>query len=142
MLSSEGLIAYINQSEYGGWVINYYSTLSAEEKAVFIKGMNEVLPYVANRDKFISAIKYSMKQDFCKTIALDCWLNDSMAFSDEETILSQEGFRIIGEKYNKEITDFHKDMVNQANEKSQIEDNNDNLLLDLSLTEEERAQLF
>ncbi len=104
--------------------------------------MNEVLPYVANRDKFISSIKYSMKQDFCKTIALDCWLNDSMAFSDEETILSEEGFRIIGEKYNKEITEFHKDMVNQANEKSQIEDNNDNLLLDLSLTEEERTQLF
>lgn len=142
MLSSDGLIAYINQNEYGKWVINYYATLSAEEKAVFIKGMNEVLPYVANRDKFISSIKYSMKQDFCQKIALDCWLNDSMALSDEETILSQEGFRIIGEKYSKEINEFHQDMANQANENSQTENNNNNLLLDLSLTEEERAQLF
>ena len=43
-----------------------------KQKTVFIKGMNEVLPYVANRDKFISSIKYSMKQDFCQKIALDC----------------------------------------------------------------------
>lgn len=142
MLSSDGLIAYINQSEYGKWVINYYAALSAEEKTVFIKGMNEVLPYVANRDKFISSIKYSMKQDFCQKIALDCWLNDSMALSDEETILSQEGFRIIGEKYSKEITEFHQDMANHANENNQTEDNNVYLPLDLPLTEEEIAQLL
>ena len=58
--SADALIAYINQSEYGRWVISNYAHLSPTDRLIFIKGMNEVLPYVANREVFISHIKFSM----------------------------------------------------------------------------------
>ena len=66
MLSRDNLIAYINQSEYGKWVVNYFADLSDAKKEIFIKGMNQVLPYVANSEKFISSIKHSMKRDLCE----------------------------------------------------------------------------
>lgn len=104
--SADALIAYINQSTYGKWVINNFAHLSATDRIIFIKGMNEVLPYVGNRENFISYIKYSMKENLCRTIAFDCLVNDLMAFSEEECILSDEGFEILKDKYNDELDDF------------------------------------
>ena len=41
-LKSEGaLIAYINQSNYGKWIINRYAHLSTEDRLTFIKGINK-----------------------------------------------------------------------------------------------------
>ena len=68
--------------------------------------MNQVLPYVANREQFISRIKFSLKDNLCKTLDFDCWVNDFMAYSESETILSDEGYEIIKKKYAKEIDEF------------------------------------
>lgn len=120
--SADALIAYINQSKYGRWVINHYSHLSAGDRLVFIKGMNEVLPYVANREVFISHIKFSMKENICRHLAFDCWVNDLMAVCREECILSDEGFEIIKARYSKEIDAFIKDMARQ-HEQEEAEEN-------------------
>ena len=40
MLSSEGLIAYINQSEYGKWVINYYAVSRYEIRLVLLEALH------------------------------------------------------------------------------------------------------
>jgi hypothetical protein len=109
--SADALIAYINQSEYGRWVISNYAHLSPTDRLIFIKGMNEVLPYVANREVFISHIKFSMKENLCRSISFDCWVNDFMAVSESEYILTEEGFGIIKEKYSGEIEEFMKDMT-------------------------------
>lgn len=112
--SREALIAYINQSEYGKWVINNFADLSSANKLTFIKGMNEVLPYVSNRENFISNIKYSMKDNYCRNIALDCWVNDLMAADETACILTDEGFNEIKRKYEKEISDILEDFSRQA----------------------------
>lgn len=111
--SAAALIAFINQHECGRWVINNYAHLSATEQLTFIKGMNKVLPYVKNKDVFISRIKFSMKQNLCKTIDFDCFTNDMMAFSDADCILTQEGYKIIGDKYEKEIEELVADLREQ-----------------------------
>lgn len=38
--SEEVLIAYINQSDYGRWIINNYAHLSDVDKRTFRKGIN------------------------------------------------------------------------------------------------------
>lgn len=119
--SANALIAYINQSEYGRWIINNYAHLSPTDRLIFIKGMNEVLPYVANREVFISHIKFSMKENLCRNLAFDCWVNDLMAVSESESILTEEGFRIIKEKYSSEIDEFIKDMTLE-HERDEIEE--------------------
>ena len=140
MHSSDALIAYINQSENGRWVINHYSCLSNAEKEIFIKGMNQVLPYVANRENFISFIKHSMKQDFCEKIDFDCWLNDSNAYGTGDMILTKEGFKIIGYKYSKEINEFYQDMADSAAEDNNNSKHNMDWSVDLPFDEEELAQ--
>ena len=47
-----------------------------------------------------------MKENLCRTIAFDCLVNDLMVFSEEECILSDEGFEILKDKYNDELDDF------------------------------------
>ena len=108
--SEEALIAYINQSEYGRWVINHYAHLSGADRLIFIKGMNEVLPYVANRERFISYIKSPMKENLCKSIALNCWIEDCMCMDDSPSLLTKEGFEYFKKKYGKEIDTFIEDM--------------------------------
>ena len=121
--SAEALIAYLNTSEYGAWIINHFAHLSAGERMTFIKGMNDVIPYVQNRDVFISHIKYSLKDNLCKTLDFDCWVNDFMAYSESESILTEEGYRIIMAKYDKEITELIDDMKKEYEEKQR--DNSD-----------------
>ena len=104
--SAEALIAYINQSEYGRWVIGYFAHLSLDERLTFIKGMNSVLPYVGNRENFMSHLKFSMKENKCKTLDFDCWVNDFMAMSEADCILTDEGYEVIKNKYSKEIDDL------------------------------------
>ena len=108
--SAEALIAYINQSEYGNWIIGYFAHLSLDERLTFIKGMNEVLPFVANREVFMSHIKYSMKENRCKNLDFDCWVNDFMAMSEADSILTEEGYEAIKNKYSKEIEKLLEDI--------------------------------
>lgn len=108
--SAEALIAYINQSEYGHWIIGYYAHLSLDERLTFIKGMNTVLPYVGNRENFMSHLKFSMKENRCKTLDFDCWVNDFMAMSEADCILTDEGYEVIKNKYSKEIDDLLEEM--------------------------------
>lgn len=108
--SAEALIAYINQSEYGNWIIGYFAHLSLDERLTFIKGMNEVLPFVANREVFMSHIKYSMKENRCKNLDFDCWVNDFMAMSEADSILTAEGYESIKNKYSKEIEKLLEDI--------------------------------
>lgn len=108
--SAEALIAYINQSEYGNWIIGYFSHLSLDEKLTFIKGMNDVLPFVANREVFMSHIKYSMKENRCRTLDFDCWVNDFMAMSEADSILTAEGYEAIKNKYSNEIEKLLEDI--------------------------------
>lgn len=108
--SAEALIAYINQSEYGHWIIGYYAHLSLDERLTFIKGMNTVLPYVADREVFMSKIKFSLKENRCKTLDFDCWVNDFMAMSDSECILTEAGYEFIKNKYASEIEEMLEEM--------------------------------
>ena len=39
--SESALIAYINQSNYGKWIINHYAHLSTDDRLTFIKGINK-----------------------------------------------------------------------------------------------------
>lgn len=112
--SEEALIAYINQSDYGRWVINNYAHLSGTDRLVFIKGMNEVLPYVGDRERFIAHIKFSMKENMCKNIALDCWMNDLMCMDNSPSLLTDEGFEYFKNKYKKEIDELIKDISEQV----------------------------
>ena len=108
--SAEALIAYINQSEYGNWIIGYFSHLSLDERLTFIKGMNDVLPFVANREVFMSHIKYSMKENRCRNLDFDCWVNDFMAMSEADSILTAEGYEAIKNKYSNEIEKLLEDI--------------------------------
>lgn len=86
--SESALIAYINQSEYGKRVINNYAHLSGANRLVFVRGMNEVLPYVNDRERFIAYIKFLMKANMCKNIALDCWMEDLMCMDNSPSLLT------------------------------------------------------
>lgn len=108
--SAEALIAYINQSEYGNWIIGYFAHLSLDERLTFIKGMKEVLPFVANREVFMSHIKYSMKENRCRNLDFDCWVNDFMAMNEADSILTAEGYESIKNKYSKEIEKLLEDI--------------------------------
>lgn len=102
--SAEALIAYLNQSDYGRWIIGYYARLTADERHTFIKGMNRILPHVGNREAFMSHIKFSMKESRCRNLDFDCWVSDFMATDKDECILTDEGYRIIQDRYSEEIT--------------------------------------
>lgn len=122
--SADALIAYINQNSCGRWVINHYAHLSGSDKLIFIKGMNKVLPYIKNKDTFIERIKYSMKENLCKNIDFDCYVNDFMACTESECVLTDEGYEIIHKKYEDEINQFLKDMGVQyaaGNEEDSLE---------------------
>ena len=108
--SADALIAYINQSEYGRWIIGYFAHLSVDDRLTFIKGMNTVLPYVGNRENFMSHLKFSVKENRCKTLDFDCWVNDFMAMSEADCILTNEGYEVIKNKYSKEIDDLLEEM--------------------------------
>ena len=111
MKSEEALLAYLGQSSYGRWITNNYAHLSEKDRRTFIQGMNRVLPYVGDREAFISSIKYSMKANMCRTLDFDCYINDFM--SADRFILTDEGYKIIGEKYRTEIQDFIEDLRGQ-----------------------------
>ena len=120
--SEEALIAYINQSNYGKWIINHYAHLSMDDRLTFIKNVNDVLPYIANNENFISHIKFSIKQNMCRTIDFDCWVHDYMAASSCEYILSDEGYEIIKNKYKKQIDDLLEELRIE-HEKEELEAN-------------------
>ena len=116
--SLDALIAYLSQSEYGKWIINYFANLSSAERQIFRTGINEVLPYVKHRENFMSHIKYSMKTDLCENFAFDCLVNDLMAMTDADCILNDEGYEILRNRYKRELNDFLNDM----NEQHEIEE--------------------
>ncbi len=120
--SAEALIAYINQNSCGKWVINNYAHLSTSDKLTFIKGMNQVLPYIQKHDAFIERIKFSMKENLCRTIDFDCYINDFMAFSDCDCVLSEEGYQVLQKKYAVEIEAFIKEMQEEQLEMMSVED--------------------
>ena len=109
--SADALIAYINQNKYGHWVIGYFAHLSLDDRLTFIKGMNAVLPYVGNKENFMSHLKFSMKENCCKTLDFDCWVNDFMAMSEADCILTDEGYDVIKTKYTKEIDTMLEEML-------------------------------
>ena len=119
--SAEALIAYLNQSDYGRWVIGYYAHLPVDERRTFIKGMNRILPYVGNREAFMSHIKFSMKENRCRYLDFDCWVNDFMATDMGDCILTDEGYRIIQERYSEDITELIEGMMT-ANDDNETED--------------------
>ena len=55
-----------------------------------------------------------MKSNLCKSIALDCWLEDLMHGEYSSYILTEKGFSYFKEKYKKEIDIMLKDISNQA----------------------------
>lgn len=111
--SEEALIAYLSQSSYGHWIVNNYAHLSEKDKKTFRKGMNDVLPYIGDREQFISHIKYSMKADLCKNLAYECLFEDSMRMDGSPDILSRDGFRYLNEKYKERLYEDMKDMAEQ-----------------------------
>ncbi len=131
--SADALIAYINQNNCGRWVINNYAHLSVTDKLDFIKGMNKVLPYVKNKDSFIERIKYSMKNNMCKTIDFDCYVNDFMAVSECECVLTEDGYSAIQKKYKKEIEEFIRDMQEDCHTEIELEHHESDLNSDEEL---------
>lgn len=129
--SAQALIAYINQNNCGKWVINHYAHLSESEQLVFIKGMNQVLPYVKNKDALIERIKYSMKEHLCKCIDFDCYVNDFMAISECDCILTEDGYHAIQKKYQKEINQFLKDIQEQSSDEKETYESDSGLNAEL-----------
>lgn len=70
--------------------------MSKENRSIFVEGMNLVLPFVNNKESFMSNLKYSLKSDGCKYLDYDCWINDFMAMTESESILTDEGYKVIG----------------------------------------------
>lgn len=103
--SPEALIAYMNGSAYGNWIIGQYAHMSKADRKTFIKGMNGVLSFVKDKEMFMSRLKYSVKADWCKQLDYDCWMNDFMAVCDAECILTDEGYEKIKDKYKTKIQD-------------------------------------
>ena len=103
--SEEALIAYMNGSPYGNWIINYYSHMSKQNQKIFVTGMKEVLPFVADKDAFMSRLKYSVKKDCCKTLAYDCLIEDFM-LAWGNYILTDEGYELFKKRYNDEFNQF------------------------------------
>lgn len=116
MKSEEALITYINQSNYGKWVINNYAHLTDDEKLKFIKDINEVLPFVKNKEQFISHMKYSMKLEHCKTIAFECLIKDTMRIDDSPCILTEEGLEYFSKKYKNEMHKLFKNVTEKTYE--------------------------
>lgn len=112
--SADALIAYLNQSDCGRWMINHYAHLSVEERLTFVKGMNEVLPYVADKENFIANIKFSLKENMCQTLAFDCWVHDYISMSGTDCILTDEGYDILMKKYAHQIDEWIEDMKRQS----------------------------
>lgn len=113
--SETALIAYISKSEFGKWVITHYAHLSNDKQLIFRKGMNSVLPYIDNDEAFIQRIKFSMKENCCRSIDFDCLINDFMATSEAETVLTDEGYEILRKKYEKELTEFIEGFIEDQN---------------------------
>ncbi len=142
--SADALITYINQSPYGRRVINNYAHLSETDRITFINGMNEILPYVANDETFISHIKYSMKENKCNTIAFDCLVNDLMCHSEEESILTDEGVKILNEKHSNELNELFSETAKnwgysndeEPSSGTTYEDESENRELPFNLNEE------
>ena len=103
--SEDALIAYLNDSSYGNWIINYYSHMSKENQKTFITGMRDVLPFVADKDAFMSRLKYSVKKDCCKTLAFDCLIEEFLLASGNH-ILTDDGYESFKERYNSEFNQF------------------------------------
>lgn len=119
--SADALITYLNQSDCGRWIINHYAHLSVDDRLTFVKGLNEVLPYVADRENFISNIKFSLKENLCRTLAFDCLVHDYMSTSGGDCILTDEGYDVIMKKYSHQIDELIADMkmqhkINEADE--------------------------
>lgn len=130
--SANALIAYINQNSCGRWVINNYAHLSTSDRLIFIKGMNKVLPYIKNKDAFIERIKYSVKENLCKTIDFDCYINDFMASAECECVLTDEGYEAIHKKYENEINQLLK----AIGEEHSISNEEGNQKLEFSIEDE------
>ena len=113
MKSETALIAYISQSEYGRWIVNNYAHLSDLNRQIFREGVNKVLPYIADKEQFISNIKYSMKADMCKRLDYHCLLEDSMRMDNSPNILSDKGFKYLHDKYKEKLYADMKDMAQQ-----------------------------
>ena len=64
----------------------------------------------------MSNLKFSVKSNWCESLDYDCWINDFMAASEEECILTKEGFEIIGEKYNEDIQKFINEQTKEYRE--------------------------
>ena len=119
--SEESFITYINQNTYGRWIINHYAHLSADERRTFVKSVQDILPYVADTENFISHLKFSVKQNLCRTIDFDCWIHDYMASERCACILTNEGYDVINQKYQNQIKALLEDMRIQ-HEKEELED--------------------
>ena len=59
------------------------------------------------------AREFGFKVRLCRTQAFDCLVNDLMAYSKSECILSDEGFNTLKEKYNSELNEFIDEMGRQ-----------------------------
>lgn len=103
--SIDAMIAYMNDNPYGNWIINHLSHMTKTNRKIFFEGMKSVLPYVINKDAFMSRLKYSVKSNYCKTVDYDCMIDDFMSV-DGDYILSDEGYKIIKTKYDKEFNQY------------------------------------
>lgn len=101
----------MNGCPYGNWIIGQYAHMSKENRNTFIKGMNLVLPFVKNKEAFMSNLKFSVKANWCKQLDFDCWVNDFMAPCDAECILTDEGYEIIGNKFERKIQEFRHNLA-------------------------------
>lgn len=109
--SEAALIAYLNSSQYGTWIINQYEHMSKEKRKTFVTGMNMVLPFVENKETFMSKLKFSLKSNECKTLDYDCWINDFMSVNKSDCILTSKGYEILKKKYAKKISDFIEEQI-------------------------------
>ena len=80
---------------------------SSGKREVDLKGLPVVVETHELSDSQLKAVFGDMKY-------YDCYIHDLMAYSEQEQILSDEGYGIIQEKYNDEIDAFLKSLGEDA----------------------------
>ena len=88
-----------------------YDPLGSSVANVITSAVMILVPYIADRELFISHIKYSMKSDMCRNLAYDCVMEDCMRMDNSPSILRKDGFEFLYDKYKDKI---YKDMAQMA----------------------------
>lgn len=102
------------------WVINYYKNLNDGERHEFLELLTKILKYIDNKELFFYNLKYYLKgSNSINNIEYKLLVDAAMSLDD--TPLSDDGYKILFEKYKDEL---HKHLyeIHLSNQSNTNED--------------------